>query len=160
RAAATRLTAGRALPHEIVDGRTAGQPFLDDYAFLIAGLLDLFEADPDPRWLRQAIALQAALAADLADAAGGGHFFTAARQELLPRRPKPDDAGALPAGNSVAALNLLRLAEYTDDTRYRDGAEAVFRAFATVVTRAPAALPYLLAALDFALDHPKEIVIA
>src|SRR5207247_2474527 len=95
------------LRHELSEGRATGEAFLDDYAFLIAGLLDLFEVDPDPRWPRQAIALQERLDADFADAAAGGYFFTAAEHEALLTRPKPDADGALPAGNSVAALNLL-----------------------------------------------------
>ncbi len=159
RRAAARLTGDGPLRHEIVDGRPVGEPFLDDYAFVVAGLLDLFEADPDPRWLAQAVELQAALDADFADPDGGGYFFTAARHEVLLRRTKPDDDGALPAGNSIAALDLLRLAEYTDDAHYRERAEGVFRAFAPILSRAPAALPSLLVALDFDLDHPKEVVI-
>ena len=154
-----RAIVGDHLGHEISDGRAKGEPFLDDYAFLIAGLLDLFEVDPDPRWLRHAIALQARLDADFADAAAGGYFFTAAQGEALLTRPKPDDDGALPAGNSVAALNLLRLAEYTGDERWRERAAGVFRAFGQVLGRAPSALPAMLGALDFYLDRAKEIVI-
>ena len=159
RRAAARLTEARPLRHQIVDGRATGEPFLDDHAFLIAGLLDLFEVDADPRWLRQAVALQEALDANFADVERGGYFFTAARQEALLTRAKPDDDGALPAGNSVAALNLLRLAELTGEERYRERAEAAFRAFGRVVARAPGALPRMLVALDFFLDRAKEVVI-
>jgi uncharacterized protein YyaL (SSP411 family) len=159
RRAAARVADSGPLRHAIVDGRAAGDPFLDDYAFVIAGLLDLFEADADPRWLAQAIALQEALDAEFADRDGGGYFFTAAGHEPLLKRAKPDDDGALPAGNSVAALNLLRLAEYTDDARYRARAEGTLRAFRPVLARSPAALPRLLVALDFLLDRPKQVVI-
>jgi len=147
------------LRHEITEGRAKGEAFLDDHAFLIAGLLDLFEADADARWLRRALALQERLDAGFADPAAGGYFFTAAEGERLLTRPKPDDDGALPAGNSVAALNLLRLAEYTGDQRYRERATGVLRAFGQVMARTPAALPAMLAALDFHLDRAKEIVI-
>jgi len=147
------------LRHEISEGRAKGEAFLDDHAFLIAGLLDLFEADADARWLRHAIAFQERLDAGFADPAAGGYFFTAAEGEKLLTRPKPDDDGALPAGNSVAALNLLRLAEYTGDERYRERAVGVLRAFGQVLARTPAALPAMLAALDFHLDRAKEIVI-
>src|SRR5207247_6733127 len=85
--------------------------------------------------------------------------FTAAQGEALLVRPKPDDDGALPAGNSVEALNLLRLAEYTGDERWRGRAAGVFRAFGQVLARAPSALPAMLGALDFHLDRAKEIVI-
>ena len=154
-----RAMVGDRLRHEISERRALGEPFLDDYAFLIAGLLDLFEVDPDPRWLRQAIALQARLDADFADGTAGGYFFTAAGHEALLTRPKPDDDGALPAGNSVAALNLLRLAELTGDDRYRARAEGVLRAFGEVIEHAPSALPAMLSALDFRLDRAKEIVV-
>jgi len=154
-----RAVARDRLRHELAEGRATGEAFLDDYAFLIAGLLDLFEVDPDPRWPRQAIALQERLDADFADAAAGGYFFTAAEHEALLTRPKPDDDGALPAGNSVAALNLLRLAELTGDERYRGRAAGTLRAFGGVLGRAPSALPAMLCALDFFLDRAKEIVV-
>src|SRR5437016_982176 len=67
-----RAVARDRLRHELAEGRATGEAFLDDYAFLIAGLLDLFEVDPDPRWPRQAIALQERIDADFADAAAGG----------------------------------------------------------------------------------------
>src|SRR5437870_5641194 len=155
----SRAVARDRLRHELAEGRATGEAFLDDYAFLIAGLLDLFEVDPDPRWPRQAIALQERLDADFADAAAGGYFFTAAEHEALPTRPQPDDAGALPAGNSVAALNLLRLAEPTGDEPYRGRAAGTLRRFRGVRGRAPSALPAMLCALDFFLDRAKEIVV-
>src|SRR5437773_1410548 len=148
-----RASADGRLRHELSDGQAKGEACLDDYAFLIAALLDLFEADPDPRWLRHALPLQARLDADFADAAAGGYFFTAAQGEALLVRPKPDDDGALPAGNSVEALNLLRLAEYTGDERWRGRAAGVFRAFGQVLARAPSALPAMLGALEIGRAH-------
>ncbi len=136
-----------------------GDAFLDDYAFLVAGLLDLHEADPDLRWLREAITLQQELDAGFADPAAGGYFFTSTAHEKLMVREKPEHDDALPAGNSVAALNLLRLHEATSDDRYRVRAEATFRAFARPLARAPTTLPRMLVALDFYLDKPKQVVI-
>ena len=136
-----------------------GDAFLDDYAFLEAGLLDLHEADPDLRWLREAIALQHELDAAFSDATGGGYFFTANHHEKLMTREKPDHDDALPAGNSIAASNLLRLYQVTSDDRYRLRAEGTFRAFGSTLARTPSALPAMLVALDFHLDQPKQVVI-
>jgi hypothetical protein len=109
-------------------GRVSGPAFLEDYAFLVAGLLDLHEADGAPRWLREAIALQAVLDAHYADAEGGGYFRTPDDGERLLVREKPADDGALPSGSSVAAANLLRLAEFTGDRAYLETALLLFAA--------------------------------
>jgi uncharacterized protein len=146
------------------DGRllrtdAGGAAFLDDYAFVAAGLLDLYEATFDPAWLREALALHEVLARDFWDAEHGGFFQTSAADEVALARRKPDDDGALPSGNAVAAQNLLRLAELTGDDRLRERADATLRAVAADVERRPGAAPALLAALDFRTDRAKEIVI-
>jgi uncharacterized protein len=162
RAAASRLLdqarPDGVLARALADGRPLGQGFLDDHAYLAAGLLDLFEADPDPRWLREALALHGELERRFRDPAGG-YFRSGTHHERLPVRDKPDHDDDLPAGNSIAALTLLRLAELTGDDRHRDAAAALLRAFAGTLTKAPASLPALLGALDFYLDRARQIVI-
>ena len=138
---------------------TTGDAYLDDYALLIAGLLDLYEADFDPGWLDRAMALQAVLDAHFWDEARGGYFLSADDAEPLLAREKPAYDGALPSGNAVAAGNLLRLAEFTTRPEYRTRAEACFATFAAQLRGRPASVPRLLSALDFALDRPKEIAI-
>ena len=159
--------AGFVLEHLRVDGRLrrsyAGgaahhDAYLADYAFLIAGLLDLSEATGERRWLDEAIALDRVLAAHYEDPAGG-FYATADDHETLLAREKPADDGAEPSGNSVQALNLLRLSELTGDDRYRQRAERTLRAFAQALAKDPASLAEMLLALDFALDAPREIVI-
>jgi uncharacterized protein YyaL (SSP411 family) len=140
-------------------GRADGQAFLEDYAFLIAALIDLYEADADPRWLHQALSLQETLEAHYADEAGGGYFNNADDHERLLAREKPGQDGAVPSGNSVAALNLLRLAELTGDDRYRERASMLFSAFHETLTRTPTALSEMLLALEFDLEPTKEIVV-
>jgi uncharacterized protein YyaL (SSP411 family) len=139
------------------DGAPHEDAFVDDYAFVIAGLLDLYEATFDLRWLREAIALDGVLAREYADPDGGGFFQTAADHEVTLARQKPDDEGAVPSGNAVAALDLLRLAEFTGDARYRDRADGVLRAFGASMERGAA--PALASALEARLDRTKEIVI-
>ncbi len=141
------------------DGAAQHDAYLDDYAFVIAGLLDLYEADGNPRWLREAVALDGVLAQHFEDPKAGGFFLTADDHEELLAREKPSDDGAEPSGNSVEALNLLRLYELTTDDRYRRRAERTLRAFDGILQRAPTVLSEMLLAVDFRLDVAKEIVI-
>jgi uncharacterized protein YyaL (SSP411 family) len=93
--------------------------YLDDYAFFVAGLLDLFEATGDPRWLREALALDDVLGRHYEDKESGGYFLTSDDHEELLAREKPGYDGAEPSGNSVQALNLLRFHELTTTDVYR-----------------------------------------
>jgi len=140
-------------------GRAEGPAFLEDYAFLIAGLLDLYEVDTQPRWLRAAIALQATLDAHFIDALGGGYFQTADNADALLAREKPSRDGAIPSGNSVAALNLLRLAELTGDHQYSDTVIPIFSAFSDLMDSRPIEISEMLLALDFYLSKRVEIVL-
>ena len=155
---ATALRDGRLL-HAIQGGRASGPAFLEDYAFLIAGLLDLYEADSDPNWLIRARSLQVVLDADYADDGGGGYFHTSDAHERLLARAKPHLDGAVPSGNSVAASNLLRLAELTLADGYRERVQMLFSAFNERLDSNPTAVPELLLALDFELDAAKEIIV-
>ncbi len=139
-------------------GRAAGKPgTLDDYAFVAQGLLDLYEATHDPRWLEEAAALEDLLERHFIDP-GGGFSLTADDDEALLAREKPSYDGAEPSGNSVAAMNLLRLAEFRSDERVRRLAEKVLIAFAPQIQDG-SSVPAMLSALDYALDKPLEIVV-
>ena len=140
-------------------GRADGPAFLEDYAFLIAGLLDLYEVDTQPRWLLAARALQSTLDAHYIDALGGGYFQIADNADALLAREKPSRDGAIPSGNSVEALNLLRLAELTDDHQYSDTAIPIFSAFSDLMDSQPTAVSEMLLALDFYLSKRVEIVL-
>ena len=133
-----------------------GQPgTLDDHAFLIQGLLDLLEATHSPRWLEAAIAEQRVLDQHFSDPRGGW-FLSADDGEALLTREKPAYDGAEPAGNSVAALSSLRLAEFTGNDLFRRVGEGALRALAG---RLGLAMPALLGALDYATDQALEIVL-
>jgi hypothetical protein len=140
------------------EGESRHDGYLEDYAFLIAGLLDLHEATSAPRWLSEAIALDRVLEQHFEDA-GGGYFATSDTHEPLFARAKPVQDGAEPSGNSVAALNLLRLHELSDDDRYRQRAGRTLQALSKRLAQAPAAFSELLLAVDFQLDLPKQVVI-
>ncbi len=140
------------------DGRARHDAYLDDYAFSIAALLDAYEATGEAELLEGARALEALLNAHYLDAAGG-YYATADDHEQLLVRDKPSRDGALPSGNAVAILNGLRLAELTGDDAHREVAERGLSAFADAMRRAGGAMPLTLAALDFDLDAPREVVI-
>ena len=140
-------------------GRAGRNAYLDDYAFFIAALLDLYEVTGRPARLDQARSLQADLETHYEDSSAGGFFMTSNDHERLLAREKPNYDGAEPAGNSVAAMNLVRFHELTGDDRYRRKAESTFRAFSKTIERSPAALSEMLLALDFHLDRAKQILI-
>ena len=137
---------------------TAG--FADDYAFLIQGLLDLYEADFRPERLRWAEALQKTQDDLFWDAKNGGYFNTAGTDPNLLLRSKSDDDGAEPSANSVAALNLSRLGQMLENEEDTKRSARVVQAFGAALRRAPLALPQMLVALDFQLGPTRQIVIA
>ncbi len=137
-------------------GRHAG--LLEDHAFLAAGLVDLYQASGEGRWLASARALHDTLEQRFADPQGG-FFRTPAQHEVLLAREKPAYDGAEPTGNSVAALTLLRLSEITGEAKYRAQAEALLRSFGALLASAPAALGEMLLAADFLLAEAREVVL-
>jgi uncharacterized protein YyaL (SSP411 family) len=149
---------GRLL-RSFTNGSATLDAYLEDYAFLIAGLLDLFEVSGDPTWITEAIALDHALERHYEDATKGGFFLTSDDHANLLAREKPGYDGPEPSGNSVEALNLLRLHELTSDPRYQWRAEATLAAFGRTLVQSPESLSEMLIALDFQVDSPKEIVI-
>ncbi|MGH7680875.1 MAG: thioredoxin domain-containing protein [Candidatus Eiseniibacteriota bacterium] len=142
------------------DGEAAFPAYLDDYAFLAWGLLELYEATFHARHLDAALKLVREMDRLFADSKEGGYFFTATDGEPLLARPKDAYDGAMPSGNSVAAMVLLRLGRITGDPELEKGAERLLRAFSGLVARVPSVHTQLLGALDFALGPTREIVIA
>ena len=150
------MRSGDRLQRVSLNGKSVGPAFLGDYAFLIAGLLDLYEASSETRWLDAALALQASLDAHYADPIGG-YFRNADDSEIVLVRSKPIRDDAIPAGNAVEALNLLRLGALTDRPDLRSRGLQVLSAEGETIRKIPSRVPGLLVALDFALDTPKEV---
>ena len=142
------------------DGEAAIDGFLDDYAFLINGLLDLYEAGFDREDLNFSVRLADRAIELFDDPVNGGFFSTAAGGDELVLRLKDDYDGAEPSGNSTIALALLRLARMTDHERFRVAAERTLQAFASRLQSAGAGVPQMLVAHAFALARPREIVLA
>jgi uncharacterized protein YyaL (SSP411 family) len=141
-------------------GRSDIEGFADDYAFVIQGLLDLYEASFDVEWLKFAAQLQETQDRLFFDEKDGGYFSTSGKDERVFLRMKDDNDGAEPAASSVAALNLLRLAQFRDDKGMADRAPKTIAAFATTLSHFPSAMPEMLVALDYSLSKPRQIVIA
>lgn len=141
------------------DGRASHNGYLDDYAFLIAGLIDLYEASHELDWLQHAIDLAALVEQHYKDRDEGGYFMTSDDHETLLAREKPSYDGAEPSANSIHVHSLLRLYELTTEEHYREEAESTLKAFGSTLQQSPAALSEMLVAVDFYLDHPKEVVI-
>jgi uncharacterized protein len=142
------------------DGDAAIAGFLDDYAFFIGALLDLYEADFDPRHIENAIQLAGKMRELFEDTAEGAFFSTAAGDPSLVLRMKDDYDGAEPSGNAVALLDLLRLAHFTDRPDYRDAAERTLRALGSKIAQQSVAVPQMLVGLDYYLAARREVVIA
>ncbi len=133
--------------------------FLDDHAFLAHGLLDLYEATFEVRWLEAARDVAERLEALFGDPRGGGWFTTAPDHEPLLARTKPAQDGAEPSGASIAVLVALRLSAFTADDRWRRIADSALRHHAHTLETEPAALTEMLLALDFATDSAREVVL-
>lgn len=134
--------------------------FADDYAFLIGGLLDLYEAGFNPSWLKWAVELQEKQDELFLDSDDGGYFNTHEDDPHVLLRFKEDFDDSKPSANSVSAMNLFRMAYMrADDTARERGRETV-QAFGSHMESVPTALPHLLAAALFDLDKPSQIVIA
>ncbi|HEX5035887.1 MAG TPA: thioredoxin domain-containing protein [bacterium] len=156
----SRMWDGKTLKRRYRDGDVRFDGSLDDYTFLASGLLDLYETDFDPKWFSAAMALQKRADELFWDDKDGGYFFTAAGDPTLIARSKEIYDGAVPSGNSIAALNLLKLYDYTLDDAFSKKAEFVQKAFSEFVSSHPQASPALLMAVDYATDDSKEIVVA
>jgi hypothetical protein len=150
---------GRLLRTWRAGGTAKHRGYLEDYAFLIQGLLDVFEATSERRWLSEAISLSNIQLDWYQDDSNGGFFRTARDAEKLLTRQKPNYDGAEPSGNSITARNLLRIHEYTGNDRYLTAAEGTFRWAANRIIRGGPAVPAMLSALDMMLDKSRQVFI-
>ncbi len=153
-----RITAGELL-HRCRDGQAGLPAHVDDYAFLIWGLIELYEASFDVKYLSTAIRLNDEFITRFQDEKNGGFFFTAHDSENLPARNKEIYDGATPSGNSTAALNLIRLSRITGDSSLEKKAVEIGKAFSETVMKFPSAYTQLLSSLDFVSGPSFEIVV-
>ena len=141
------------------DGIAKFNGYLEDYAFLIDGLLTLYETGGEQRWFNEARSLTDRMIEEFWDQETGGFYFTGRSHEDLIVRSKDYFDNATPSGNSVAAGVLLRLSLLTDNEDYRNRAITIFRQIADSIRRYPSGFGNALCAIDFHLSTPKEIAI-
>jgi uncharacterized protein YyaL (SSP411 family) len=147
------------LMHRYREGEAGLPAHADDYAFFIWGLLELYEATFNPEWLKEAIALNQYFMNHFWDQQKGGFFFTSDQGEELITRTKEIYDGAVPSGNSVAMLNLLRLSRITGNAELEKKADQISKTFGKNVESIPSAHTMFMTALDFAIGPSYEIVI-
>jgi uncharacterized protein YyaL (SSP411 family) len=141
------------------EGESRYRGTLEDYAFLMNGLLNLYESNFDEQWIRWAHDLQNQQDKLFWDEKKGGYFFSEQGDPTLILRKKEYDDHAIPSANSMAALNLLRLHDFTFEEEYQKKAEKVFESIASELSQFPSSFPQLLIALDYYLDRAKEIAV-
>jgi len=154
-----RSPEGRLL-HRYRAGHAGATGYLDDYAFLIWGMLELFETTYTGSYIQSVLHLYKDLEMHYWDTAAGGFYFTPDDGEGLIVRQKEIYDGALPSGNAVSMMNLLRLARITGDSRFEEKAAAIGRVFFQKVMELPQAYPYFMVAMDFGIGPSCEVVVA
>lgn len=142
------------------DGEARYEAQLDDYAFFIQGLLDLYEASLDIRWLKTAISLTEEKVKLFYDKHHGGFYDISGKDKSILARSKDSYDGAEPTGNAIAILSLLRLAQMTDNQKYNEMADKSLTYFGERMLNTSQGLAQFLVALDFSLSKPKQIIIA
>jgi hypothetical protein len=142
------------------DGEAALPPVLDDYAFLVWGLVELYQATFETDYLGAARRLADTMLADYWGGEDVGFYLSTADRDDLLVRPRELYDGAIPSGYAVATLDLLLLSRLTGETRYEELADEALRAAAGTVSRSPRGSTQLLIALDFAVGPAHEVVVA
>lgn len=141
-------------------GRAQHNACLDDYAFLISALIDLYESDFNEQKLRDALALSEIVDSEFSDRGSDGYFTTGSNHEPLIARLRSVHDGALPNGSAIQALNLLRLSELTGRLELKQRARAALQSQSGLVNQYPQAFSHWLITLDFLLAPARQVVIA
>jgi uncharacterized protein YyaL (SSP411 family) len=149
----------KTLCHRWRDGERDNVQLLEGYAFLLSGVIELYEATLATEHLEFAIALAETMVARFYDAENGGFWQSAPGTKDLILRVKEDYDGAEPSGNSVAILALLKLGWITDGKEFTQAAEKSLRLFASRLQQVPQAVPCMLQAFDFSLEEPRRAVV-
>ncbi len=153
------LRNGKFLYHTFKDGKARINGFLEDYAHVVDGLIALYEASFDRRWVEEAVALAETMINEFSAENGPGFFDTGSSHETLISRPRDLQDGATPSGNSVAASVLLKLNILTGNEDYQHRAEAILGMVAQAMAEHPTAFGRYLSALDAYLATPREVAI-
>ena len=154
-----KLFVGNQLFRSHNNGQRDHSAFLEDYAFLTAGLLDLYEASFHVSWLKKALELNDILSNEFEDEQCGGFFMTSRSQEALISKEKPIFDGAIPSGNSVAIMNLIRLYMLSGQKSHMERAEKAIACFSENLSESPEAMHDMLLAIDLLAGKKTELAI-
>jgi len=147
------------LYHRYRDGEAKVTGFLNDYAFFVWGLLELYETVFNVDYMEKSVELTEIMIKHFWDEKEGGFYLTADDEEATIARDKDSYDGAPPSGNSVACLNLIRLSHMTDNGQYEQKAKQLLGSFANSVSKAPSAFAQLMNALDFVVGPSCEVIL-
>ena len=147
------------LIHRFRDGESGLQAHIDDYAFMINALIDLYETTFEIKFLKRAIELNEILMKEFWDEQNGGFYFTSSKSEELIARQKDVYDGAVPSGNSVALLNLIRLSRFTANIYFEKKASLLVKYFSGYISKSPSVFCMFMCGLDFLFSSSTEIVI-
>ncbi|MCK5627248.1 thioredoxin domain-containing protein, partial [Candidatus Bathyarchaeota archaeon] len=153
------LSNGR-LSHFYKDNEKSIYAYLDDYAFLIWGLIELYETTFKVDYLKSALELNDYLLKHFWDNERGGFYFSSDDSETILVRKKEIYDGAIPSGNSIQMLNLLRLSRITANMEFEEKAIQICKSFSNIVNKSPSSFTQLMVALDFLSGPSYEVVIA
>jgi uncharacterized protein YyaL (SSP411 family) len=153
------LRPGGRLKRSWRQGKVTNEVFLEDYAALILGLIELYQTDFKEQWFADAQELTQEML-DLFSDPNGGFFDTSVDNKEILLRPKDLQDNAVPSGNALACEALLKLSAFTDNGRYRDLAEASLKLVANHALRYPTSFARWLSAADFALANVKQVAVA
>ena len=142
------------------DGEAGITANLSDYALLVGGMIDLYEASFNADWIEWADELNDLMIERFYDDKSGVFYDTPESSENLIVRMRDDYDGAEPTGNSIAVMNLLRLSQILNKGELREMADKILSYYSGILKKSPHALPQMLAAVDFSLTKPKQIIIA
>ncbi len=141
------------------NGNSGLDAHLDDYAFFVWGLLELYEATFNIHYLQKAIQLSETMVAEFWNESSGGFYLGSDQTEKLIVRAMTGYDGAIPSGNSVAAMNLLKLTRITGEVKWAEMADKTFKIFSNEIKKAPTGFTFMVTALLFETNQPKEIVV-
>jgi len=147
------------LIHRFRDGESGLPAHIDDYAFMINAAIDLYETTFEIEYLKRAIKLNDILMKEFWDEQSGGFYFTSSTSEELIARQKDVYDGAVPSGNSVALLNLIRLSRFTSNIYFEKKAYVIVKYFSGYVSKSPSAFCMFMCGLDFLFSASTEVVI-
>jgi uncharacterized protein YyaL (SSP411 family) len=150
---------GRLFRTAAVDSPPKLNGYLEDYAFLIDALVELYQADFETRWLRAAAELAEVMVNQFWDAAGGGFFYTGVDHEKLITRSKDTHDGSTPSGNAMAAMALLKLGHLIGRKEFIEKGRQTLQAFRGAMADSPMSMGQMVCALDFFLGPEREMVI-